>query len=448
MKKLLIIQQDDAYFLFETLVLIDNYRDIFKDFDLTLLVNQSALEQLEDGSVSLLPGITTNSEQVLRTEFDLSVNLSLIESSWTLHGQINSKQKTGPYYLDNQLWVPDSWSSFFLTLKGRAPFLTFHLQDIFKNILGIKRITPTQNEKRTYNTVAFGFCNTDLFPSHEQEKLVSLIHQHHPHLKILDISETDPVSDLTHVLYIGPASLASLKISEAGALGIFLTGQFQGFNLLPHGDGNLVVSSRQTKFHAESLMPIIDSEIHHKEITTALAYSVYKIGQENLFGSHLESLNISDETYPIYQAHVVLWNFVLNLFDVNLEITRCTPEQITLLSHQIQVLKKLVRLYDYAMSSIDTIHLEAKATRADSQKIQGHLKNLQEIEEISDKISQSNSFLRPVLDYYRIRRGQNQGSTLLEQSQHSFLTYSEEHQALQALLELFTVTLHKNEVNI
>ena len=100
------------------------------------------------------------------------------------------------------------------------------------------------------------------------------------------------------------------------------------------------------------------------------------------------------------------------------------------------------------MSSVDTIYQEAKSISADNNKIQGHIKNLQEMEVITDKISQSNSFLRPILDFYRIRRGQNAGKTLRDQSQHSFLTYAEEQQALKAMLELFTVTLRKNEVTI
>jgi hypothetical protein len=100
------------------------------------------------------------------------------------------------------------------------------------------------------------------------------------------------------------------------------------------------------------------------------------------------------------------------------------------------------------MASIDFIHQEAKSANTSSEKIQGHLKNLTEIDVISDQISQSHSFLRPFLDYYKIRRGQNDGGTLLEQSQNSFLVYSEEHQSLQALDELFSVTLRKNEVNI
>jgi len=100
------------------------------------------------------------------------------------------------------------------------------------------------------------------------------------------------------------------------------------------------------------------------------------------------------------------------------------------------------------MVSVDTVFKATKSNLADADKIQGHLKNLVEIEKISDQISQSHALLRPVLDFYRIRRGQNNGVTLHEQAQHSLLAYSEEHQALQALEELFSVTLRKNEVNI
>jgi hypothetical protein len=100
------------------------------------------------------------------------------------------------------------------------------------------------------------------------------------------------------------------------------------------------------------------------------------------------------------------------------------------------------------MTSIDVIHQQSKAFHADGDIIQGHMRNLREIEEITDKISQSHPLLRPFLDYYRIRRGQNAGTKLFEQSQDTFLLYAEEHQCLKALLELFTVTLHKNEASI
>jgi hypothetical protein len=208
------------------------------------------------------------------------------------------------------------------------------------------------------------------------------------------------------------------------------------------------VSSKNSNFHSDKLLPIIGRAIASKDMAQNSPYAIYQIDQENLYGSFLRSLNSSDDNYPFYQAHVVLWNYVLNLFDINLEIITCQTSQIDLLNSQVEVLTKLVRLYDYVMSSVDTIYQEAKSAAADNDKVKAHIKNLQEMEGISDKISQSHAFLRPVLDFYRIRRGQNTGTTLLEQSQHSFLTYSEEHQALKAMLELFTVTLRKNEVSI
>jgi len=439
---------DEAYFLFETLLMLDRHRDVLKDFELTLLASPQSLTQIQDGSEPIIGGITTNVAEVLQNEFDVSANFSMNEISWPLHNQIKSSQKLGPFEKDNQIFVPDAWSSYLLTLKARAPFLTFHMQDIYKNILGIKKLAHAQKEIKNYQQVVIGMCNTSFFSAVEQEKLIELIHSHHPHLKIRDISEIDPVSNLSQILYIGPATFDALKICEDGARGIFLFSQFQGFNLLPHDEGHYVVSSNNSHLFADKLMTLINSEISHRELPQHCPFAIYQIDVENLFGSYLKSLNSSDNNYPVYQAHVVLWNYLLNLFDINLEIIQCHSGQTEILNIQINVLNKLIRLYDYAMNSVDAIYLQAKSNSANDDQIQGHIKNLKEMEEISDKISQTHAFLRPILDFYRIRRGQNTGQTLLEQSQHSFLTYSEEHQALKALLELFTVTLHKNEVSI
>ena len=439
---------DEAYFLFETLLMLDQNRDILKNFELTLLVNPHSLAEIQDGSEPIITGITSDVSEVIENKFDLSVNLSMNEISWPLHNQITSEKKIGPYEKDSQLFVSDAWSSYLLTLKARAPFLSFHMQDIYKNILGIKKISQPKKEHKNYQYLVIGLCNTNFFSAFEQEKIMNLINAQYPHLKIRDISEIDPVSNLSQILYVGPATFDALKICEDGATGIFLSSQFQGFNLLPHNDGHFLVSSKNQQIYAEKLIPIISAEISGKEIPEQFPYAIYQIDQENLFGSYLKSLNGSDDSYPIYQSHVVLWNFILNLFDIHLEIIQCNHGQIELIQTQTEVLAKLIRLYDYAMSSVDTIHHEAKSNSANNDKIQSHIKNLLEIDIISDKISQSHPYLRPILDFYKIRRGQNLGSSLLEQSQHSFLTYSEEHQAMKAIHELFSVTLRKNEVSI
>jgi hypothetical protein len=133
---------------------------------------------------------------------------------------------------------------------------------------------------------------------------------------------------------------------------------------------------------------------------------------------------------------------------VTLDVIKCSPQQEKILAEQSEVLNKIIRLYDYALTSIETIHQEAKAQTTNSQVLIGHMNNLEDIEKVSDQISRSHIYLRPILDYYRIRRGQNTGANLLEQAQHSLIAYSEEQQALKALLELFTVTLNKKEASI
>lgn len=448
MKKLLIIQQDEAYFLFETIQVLEKYQFNLKDFEITLLADEQALGIVYEHTSPVLNGIITDVQKALAGRYDISVNLSLKDSTWDIHGKIKSISKIGPHMHDGQLMVPDLWSSHLLTLKAKAPFLSFHLQDVYRNILGLRHNLKSETKTGTVRQVAFGMTSTSLFPATEQEAFIEHLTAHFPRLQIKDISEIDLISDVSNTLYIGPATLAALKFCEAGGRGIFLSSNFQGFNLLPYGEDHLFLSSRTKTFKARGLLALVANVIEGKETNTDTEYSIYRTDHENMFGAYLKSYNASDDHYPFYQSHLVLWNFLLNLFDINLEVTQCLPAQITLLKTYHEVLTKFLRLYDYAMVSIDTVYHEAKAEQADVQKIEGHLKNLQEIDVIAEQISASHSLLRPFLDFYRIRRGQNTGETLLEQAQISFLTYSEEHQALRALHELFSVTLKRNEVNI
>ncbi len=447
MKKLLIIQQDEAYFLFETIQTIEKYRQHFKDFDVTILVKESSLKSVFDTINPLTNGITTTQESVMNIHFDVSVNLSLNEESWDFHGIIQSQKKLGPYKTEGVLHVDDLWSSYLLTLKSKTPFLTFHLQDIYKNIFGFKDIDHRDSEKNLVRNIILSPMNTQFFSAKEQEDFIYDLSITYPNIQLKDISEVDLISDVSQSLYIGPASFDALKFCEAGGKGIFLTTLFQGFNLLPSFGEHKILSSRGKIFSSNELMAFIDKELAGKTHSNC-PYSIYTIENKNVFGSYLHCQNASDDQYPAYQAHVVLWNFLLNLYEINLEIVECNKTQVQLLRSTEAILQKLIRLHDYSLVSINTIYHETKNADIDSQKIHGHIEKLAEMDKTFDLVAQANPLLRQVLDFYKIRRGQNNGMTLSEQSQISFLTYSEEHQALKALTELFSVTLRRNEASI
>jgi hypothetical protein len=446
-KKLLIIQQDEAYFLFETLQVLEKNHNAFKEFELTVLVDEASLKTVCDKTTSFLKGITTDVQVSLASDYDLSVNLSLKETSWDLHARVNAQRKIGILRRDGETIVEDLWSTYLLTLKSRAPYLTFHLQDIYKNILGIRSHHFYDQTRFTPKQFFFGTVSTHLFSAQEQEIFLNDLCKTFPKIPVNDISEIDLLEDVTNCLYIGPATLEALKFCEAGGRGIFLTSAFQGMNLLPHHGEHVLLSSRGFQFKASTLMRFVEAEFKDLPIQDC-PYSIYTFDHTVFSGAYLKSHNLSDDNYPFYQSHVVLWNFLLNLCDMDLDIVTCTGSQLSLLKTQYEVLTKFIRLHDYAMTSIDTIHSQAKSHHTEGAVIDNDVKNLLEIEAISDQIAVAHPLLRPFLDFYHIRRGQNFGSTLAEQAQNSLLTYAEEHQALKALQELFSVTLRKNEVNI
>jgi hypothetical protein len=439
MRKILLLQLDGPYFLFETLRVLEKNARALKGFEVTLLVDPKSYAELSKKSIPSLKGITTKVSDVLGKDFEMSFNLSLDEGSWELHSKIKSQKKQGPFYVGSQLMVPDLWSTFLLTLKSRSPFLTFHLQDIYRNILGIKDIQKQTPAHTLYKSLVFGFFNTDFISSVEQEKLIHTLHDKFPLTRIQDISEIDLVEDLSDVLYLGPASLNALRVCEAGAKGVFVAEHFSGFNLLPSGPGHLQISSLGTKPTADQLVGVLESILKNEDLTSVSGLSFYETAVNPLFGNYLKGVSSADDNHPFYQAHLVLWNFILNLHDVQLDHSKKTSSQLQTLKMTQEVLTKLIRLQDYAMSSIDTIYHQAKNEQASAEIVNGHLKNLSDIEQTTSKVAEAHAFLRPILDFYRIRRGQNDGSTLLEQVENSLLTYSEEQYALKAMQELLTI---------
>lgn len=446
-KELLIIQLDGAYFLYETLLVLEKAHLSLKDFNVTVLASNKAIDQIKSKTQPFIKGLTSDIDATLTKNYALSFNLSMDEFSWSLHNRVQAVHKIGPCLNNENLSVPDLWSSFLLTVKAGSPFLTFHLQDVYRNILGIKTLPAIQPMASHYREVIIGKFSAKFAEAEEVERLLSSIKTNFPQIAIRKSEEVDLISDLTNSLYIGPATTHAIKMCEAGTRGIFIGSQFQGFNLIPYNSHHCLISTKGAKFNHNHVIPFINSIINRSKPATSNAYAFY-MSEMDSFGVSWSNLNSPDESFPFYQCHLVLWNFLLNLLDIHIDVTKCTPSLVEVLKANHHALTKLLRLHDYALSSVDTIYRESKLSNAKADVIEGHLKNLLEIEEVVEQVASSHPYIRPFLDFYRIRRGQNTGATLHEKSQNTFITYTEEHHALGALSELFSVTLRKNEASI
>lgn len=436
MKKLLIIQTSGPYFLFETLETLMALDESLKSYDLHLLMNEKSLKQLPSTKHQKFLDHSISLEEAQKMDFDISVNLSLEEDSWSLQEKIKATKKLGPAFSEGRVVVPDLWSSFHLTLKSNTPFLTFHLQDLYRNILGVPKRPAKKLSSKQPTVLVIGLFNPDYFPAKELEDFTNGLQRRFPHLEQKDVSEISENQNLDHVLYVGPPHLDALKLCSSGAKGIFVTARFQGLNLLPYQEGHELITTQERGIASQELLPIVSHLVKNEEIPTSSKFGVYKIDQELFYGAYLFNKHGEDRAYPVYQAQVVLWNFLLNLIDIDPSIRALSADQAEVIDSQMEIVTKLTRLHDYALSSLKTIHQEAKAQEAKQDIIQGHLKNLKDMEHTFDLISQGQPLLRALIDFYRIRKGQNEGQTLLQQTQNSIITYTEEHQALEAYGEL------------
>ncbi len=447
MKKLLIVQLDDSYFLFETFQVLEKNISHFKDFDLTFLVDEKSYKTVFSENFPLIRGICFQVEDVLKQSYDLSINLSLEEKGWDIQGQVKADRKIGSQRINGALSVGDLWSTYFLTIKNKTPFVTFHLQQIYRCILGIHHSTPRTRSSNSINRIAYDFSNPSFFSLEEQEKFVTGLSDLFPEVHVCEISEIDIIDNVTQTLYLGPPSLNSLRLCEAGASGYYLTSHFQGFNLIPASTGTFVISCEGSEFSALKLLRLI-GDLKRSGHSSELSYSVYEVEDEDFNGPFLRCHGKSDLNYPFYQAHVILWNFLLNISDVELTILNCSPDQLRALESNFHVVSKFLRLHHYAIKSVDQIHLMSKKDALNPGEFHLHLKTLSEVDQIAESLSASHSFLRPFFNFYKILKSQGNISTLAEEAQSSFLIYSEEHKAFEALKELFFVTLKKNEVTI
>ncbi len=310
------------------------------------------------------------------------------------------------------------------------------MREVYRQILGLKKRNSEIESTSVAKTIIFGMSSAEFFPKDEQEAFLSGLVRRFPGIQVLDESEVNAENDHSSSLYVGPASMKALVLCESGARAIYFGSRFQGLNLLPEKEGTMLITTDGKKLEAQSLLGILEIILKEKEMKPAEHLNIYRLSMENVFGAYMQNLSGKEISYPFYQAHLVLWNYLLALQEVNLDIVSPSAEQAEVLNSQLEIVTKLTRLHDYAMVALDGVYKEAKASESNAEIVSRNINTLTEVDQTMDKIAATNPFLRPILDFYKIRKGQVEGETLLEKSQNSLLTYSEEHQALKAFAEL------------
>lgn len=430
MKRILILQTDGPPFLHATLRVLQKYFSGTEGLEIHLLVTGASLDAL---SVPAPSDVTIHRDpQSLRSlSFEIAVNFSLQEESWALMEKIQTPKRLGIYLEAGEVRVSDHWSTYLLTLKSPVPFLSFHLEEIFKNILGGRRAPPFAEDEFVLERFVFGLSPAQFFSAGEQEAFLNLLTKKFPGIAILDVSEVTD-EDRAGSFYIGPPT--TVTAVQEFPRNLFLEGRFRGTNLMPSTQA-WVMTPGETGFTAggvlETLLSLIENSSELPE-----NISLFRLHYGDEEDSFIEQLRGEELTYPFYLTYHVLWNFVLGLTEREPAFPAVSEAQKEFLRPYLEVSKKISRFHSYALASLDILRSEAAKPRPETEVVEGHLENLRQIDETLRKLSDSHPLLRPLLDFYHIRRGQNDARGFKAQVENSLLTYHEEHQAFVAFQEL------------
>src|SRR5690606_38207751 len=227
----------------------------------------------------------------------------------------------------------------------------------------------------------------------EQEKFVFELSQDFPSIPIVDFSEVDPDSDLSSSLYIGPLDLRGCQLVTNGARGFFLQTHFQGMNFVPYREGQIIVTSEGNSFQAKHLKAILEGTFKGK-YKSDIPYPVYVTERESSSNLFLKAQVKTDRSYPVYQSHFILWNFLLNLEDVTLPVNTPKEEHKKILLDNTNVLMKLSALQNYALEAINNILKQARAKLIETKKLETNFEIVRDYDQTAQKIAESHPYLR------------------------------------------------------
>src|SRR5690606_8195138 len=125
-----------------------------------------------------------------------------------------------------------------------------------------------------------------------------------------------------------------------------------------------------------------------------IPYAVYTSEHEISSSLFLKSQGKIDNAYPIYKSHFILWNFILSLEDVDLSLDLLSIEQQQLLNENLNILKKLSALQEFALVATNSILKQAKAKLVDTQKLEENMEKVREYDQTSFHIAEAHPYLR------------------------------------------------------
>ncbi len=439
MKKILITQLDSSYFVNETLSLLERHTLTLREMDITILCQKESIEKLSHFGLPESK-IVTDIQQIADESFDLWINLTIFNFNQTLIQLIDSPLKKGPWLSS------DDWSVHLLMVKEKSLYLNLHLQDIYAGVLGLPKVALPTNQQRI-KKIILGHFKPQTMSFQELTSLISNLKRSYPYIHFQTVDEVDYLESHQDSLYFGPATIEAIKLCESGARSVFVSNYFTGMNLIPYKEDCLYVTTHGENINASRIEPFVHFALSSQGSLPQTGYSLYQ-SELTSAGLVFNSLNQSDYHFAAYQAFFVFWSYLLGQQDVELNFTHLNKIYTQQFKNFYDCLDKISQLNRYALLHAQLISEELAKDESQLPVIQESLVKILDVEKSLDHFSAAQLWFNPLYKFFQYRLQQLDLEHLVKSSEERYFLYLEIQQSIEALKELFAVTLKQNEVSI
>ncbi len=188
---------------------------------------------------------------------------------------------------------------------------------------------------------------------------------------------------------------------------------------------------------------------------------------KNLSHFHLNSINISRSQYnslgllslqsvlgnevtyseAIQKFFMITWSYIVNEAEAHNDFPEISDKTHQLILQDMQGLQQLFELSEFGKKYSRYILEEISSNTPNINQIKDYSKKVDEIERLSDIVSETYPQLSPIINFGKVSRANLHGENLVELTESSFYSFHDQANVTSVMYELCEKTLTQNQRN-
>ncbi|TNF31976.1 MAG: hypothetical protein EP319_00585 [Deltaproteobacteria bacterium] len=194
----------------------------------------------------------------------------------------------------------------------------------------------------------------------------------------------------------------------------------------------------------------VDFEALCKNISSfhLTSVDIYRSEINNKGNYRLKSMtnNAPDAKDVFRELYRITWSFLLDNTDENLPYPKLSTGSHQVLLNSIQGFQHLFELCEFGKKYSKFILQEISAETPDIVKIKDFSKKIDEIDHLKSLLIKTNPYLAPVIDFYKMRKGNLSGDNIVELTENSYLVYEECGNVCSVMYELIEKVIAEHKI--